>query len=286
MAKARRVPVRSFGSEVEDPAVGELADWVRERRGSSADLTTYLIERSLSVQKGVDIPCAGGLCYGDRWLSSLPGIRDRALVHDLDPVTTDVERDSLQVVAARKGAWVGIPAPHRLEIRDEYFHDPEEACASLCGAYRDLMRAMRDRGIGGHVILAGTADPCELEILAGSRAYYMVRDPTVDDLELILEYQPRIALPARLLPEVSRLQDEYRVRSISLLDATPEDLMAASELLDPGRVETGGYCTGECGEYWDRLVDRSLIPASPPPRPAGGSGGSPPSGRTGSGPPG
>jgi len=286
MAKPRRVPVRSFGSEVEVPAAGELAEWVREQRGSPADLTTYLMDRSLSVQEHVDIPCAGGLFYGGRWLASLPGIRDRVLVHDPDPRTADVERDSRQVVAARKGAWVGIPAPHRMEIRDVYFHDPDEACDAVCGAYRVLMRAMRDRSVGGHVILAGAAEPCELEILAGSRVYYMVRDPTVDDLEMILEYQPRIALSARLLPEVSRLQEEYRLRSIALLDATTGDLAAASELMDPDRIETGGYCTGDCGEYWVDLVERALIPASPPPRPAGESGGSPPSGRTGSGPPG
>jgi hypothetical protein len=286
MAKARRVPVRSFGSEVEVPAVGELAAWVREQRGSPADLPTYLLEQSLSVQEGVDIPCAGGLCYGARWLSSLPGIRDRVLVHDLDPLTTDVERDSRQVVTARKGAWVGVPAPHRLEIRDGYYGDPEECCAALSGGYRYLMRAMRDRGVGGHVILAGAAEPCELEILAGSRTWYVVPDPTVDDLEQILEYQPRIALPARLLTEVSRLQEEYRVRSVALLDATQEDLATAADLLDPSRIEAGGYCAGGCGEYWDLLVERSLIPASPPPRPGGGSGGSPPSGRTGSGPPG
>ncbi len=286
MAKARRVPVRSFGSEVEITAVKELADWVREQRGSSADLTTYLLDRSLAVQQGVDLPCAGGLCYGDRWLSSLHGIRDRALVQDPDPFTGDVERDALGIVAARKGAWVGIPAPHRLNVRDEYYHDPEECCAALCGAYRDLMRAMRDRGIQGHVILADAPDGCEMEILAGSRAYFVVRDPTADDLEEILEHQPRIAVPPPLLPEAAALQDEYRIRSIALLDPTPEDLAAASELLDPGRIETGGYCAEECRGYWEHLVERSLIPGTPPPRPAGGSGGSPPAGRTGSGPPG
>ncbi|MDD1656157.1 MAG: hypothetical protein LUO87_02125, partial [Methanomicrobiales archaeon] len=158
MAKARRVPVRSFGSEVKIPAVEELAGWVREQRGSPADLTTYLLDRSLSVQEAVDFPCAGGLCYGNRWLSALHGIRDRVLVHDPDPFTTDVERDALRIVAARKGAWVGIPAPHRLNIRDDYFRDPEESCAALCGAYRELMRAMRDRGILGHVILAEIPD--------------------------------------------------------------------------------------------------------------------------------
>jgi hypothetical protein len=286
MAKARRVPVRSFGSEVEIPAVGELAEWVREQRGSAADLTTYFLDHSLSVQAAVDLPCAGGLCYGDRWLSALHGVRDRVLVHDLDPFPGDVEGDALLITAARRGAWVGVPAPHLLEIRDEYFHDPDECCAALCGSYRELMRAMRDRGIRGHVILAETPDGCELEILAGSRAYYVVRNPKVDDLEAILEHQPRIAVPSALLPEAAALQDEYRIRSIALLDPAPGDLANASELLDPGRIETGGYCAGGCREYWEDLVERSLIPGTPPRRPAGGSGGSPPAGRTGSGPPG
>jgi hypothetical protein len=286
MVKARRVLVRSFGSEVEVPAVEELAAWVREQRGSAADLTTYLLDRSLAVQTGVDLPCAGGLCYGDRWLFSLHGIRDRVLVHDLDPFPGDVERDAAMLTGGRKGAWVGIPAPHRLNVRDEYFRDPEECCAALCGAYRQLMRAMRDCGIRGHVILAEAPDECELEILAGSRAYYFVRNPTAHDLGEILEHQPRIAVPPALLAEVAALQDEYRIRSVALLDPMPEDLQAASELLDPGRIETGGYCTEGCGEYWERLVERSLIPGTLPPRPAGGSGGSPPAGRTGSGPPG
>jgi hypothetical protein len=286
MAKARRVPVRSFGSEVKIPSVRELADWVREQRGSSADLATYLLDRSLSVQQGVDLPCAGGLCYGDRWLSSIHGIQDRVLVDDPDPFAGDVEGDALGIVAARKGAWVGIPAPHLLDIRDGYFHDPEECCAALCGAYRELMRSMRDRGIKGHVILADIPDGCELELLAGSRTYYLVRNPGSDDLEAILEHQPRLAVPAHLFPEAVSLQDEYRIRSIALLDPEPADLVTASELLDPGRIETGGYCTEDCRDYWESLVTRSLIPAIPPPRPAGGSEASPPAGRSGSGPPG
>jgi hypothetical protein len=286
MAKARRVPVRSFGSEVEIPAVRELADWVREQRGSSADLATYLLDRSLSVQQGVDIPCAGGLCYGDRWLSSIHGIRNRVLVHDPDPFIGDVEGDALGMVAARKEAWVGLPAPHMLNIRDGYFHDPEECCAALCGAYQKLMRSMRDRGIRGHVILADAPDGCELELLAGTRAYYMVLDPGLDDLEVILEHQPRLAVPSPLFTEAVALQDEYRIRSIALLDPVPGDLVTASEFLDPGRIETGGYCTEDCREYWEALVTRSLIPAIPPLRPAGGSGASPPKERSGSGPPG
>lgn len=56
MARQIRIPVRSFGSEVGTPAVPELAEWLKGKRGVEADLTTYRLERSLDGQEGVAVP--------------------------------------------------------------------------------------------------------------------------------------------------------------------------------------------------------------------------------------
>ncbi len=65
MAKIRRVPVRSFGSETPEPTVPELAGWVKGRRGLAGDLTTYLLGKSLDP--------SGRCGYALRRRAHLPG---------------------------------------------------------------------------------------------------------------------------------------------------------------------------------------------------------------------
>ena len=260
MAKVRRVPVRSFGSETPEPTVPELAEWVKERKGVSGDLTSYFLEKSLSPQEGVDLPCPGGRIYRARILETFVGLEEGALTREPAVDTTFVEEDARWGAARSKGLWFSIPAPHLLEIRDEYYHDREEFCEGICTAYRQVMRAMRDSGAGGHVLLGDEILEDELEHLAGPRTFLFYPEIGEGDLTAILEVQNSVAVPGSLLTEALDLLDEYDLRSLFILDGKQEDILTAAEYMDLDQISLGGYCTGDCGEYWKDLVERAVIP--------------------------
>ncbi|HOI14661.1 MAG TPA: hypothetical protein PLG75_12420 [Methanoculleus sp.] len=259
MARRITIPVRSFGSEVGVPEVPELAEWLKERRGKEADLTTYRLERSLDAQEGVAIPAAGGLFYAERLSAAFQGMADGVLVDEpgIDPSV--VAADAHLVCGRRKEAWFSLPAPHMLGFRDGYIGDEEEFSETIAEGYARLVREMRDRGVQGHVLVADTADAIELEMLAGRKILFFPRNPETFDLELLLEYQGALVLPAHDLDRAADLMERFRVRSLILLDAQAEDLAAAAELADPDMLEVGGYCESGCPDYWKQLVDRAFI---------------------------
>ena len=273
MAGTRRVPVRSFGSEVAEPSVEELAGWVRERKGEAGDLTSFLLEKSLDPQEGVDRPCAGGRIYRARMREAFEGLDGDTLMAEPGVNTTFVEGDARWAASRAAGTWFAIPCPHLLGLKDGFSHDRGEFCEAVCGCYRQIMRAMRDAGAGGHVLIGEVVREDELEHLAGPRAFFFSPDLAKEDLSTLLEAQSSAAVPPALIPAVLGLLDEYDVRSVSILDGEREDLLAALEQLDPDQVTLGGYCgegrrgreeKGEeekgCGEYWKALVERAVIP--------------------------
>ncbi len=241
------------------PAVPELAEWLNGKRGEEADLVTYRLERSLDAQEGVAVPAAGGVFYGERWREAFQGMADGVLVDEpgIDPSV--VAADAHLIGARRKDAWFSLPAPHLLGFRDAYMGDVEEFSETIATSYARLAREMRDLGVQGHVLVADTADAIELERLAGRKVLFFPRSPEKFDLELLLEYQGALVLPANDLSRAADLMERFRVRKLILLDAETEDLAAAAELVDPDMLEAGGYCEDDCPDYWKRLVDRAFI---------------------------
>ncbi|MDD1663940.1 MAG: hypothetical protein LUQ32_01160 [Methanomicrobiales archaeon] len=260
MAKVRRVPVRSFGSETPEPTVRDLAEWVKERKGVAGDLTTYLLEESLNPQEGVDLPCPGGRIYLSRILESFIGLEDGTLTREPAVDTALVEEDARWGAARSKGLWFSIPAPHLLGIRDKFYHDREEFCEGICTCYKQIMRAMRDSGAGGHVLLGDEVNENDLEHLAGPRTFFFSPDLGEEDLSAILEVQNAVAVPRSLLSIALDILDEYDLRSLSIVDGIQEDFLSAAEYLDPEQISFGGYCKEECGKYWKDLVERAVIP--------------------------
>jgi len=260
MAKIRRIPVRSFGSETPQPAVPELAAWVRERKGTAGDLTMYLLEKSLDPQEGVDLPCTGGRIYLPRILEIFIGLEEESLTREPAVDTALVEEDARWGAARLKGLWFSIPAPHLLGIRDGFYHDREEFCEGICTCYTQIMRAMRDSGAGGHVLVGDKVDGDELEHLAGPRTFFFYPDLGKEDLPAILEAQNSVAVPRSLLSAALDLLDEYDMRSLFILDGKQEDFLSAGEYLDPEQISFGGYCREDCVEYWKGLVERAVIP--------------------------
>jgi len=260
MARLISIPVRSFGSEVGTPTIQEIAEWLKGKRGEEADLTTYRLEQSLATQEGVAVPATGGLFYGERWRGAFLGMEDGTLVNEpgIDP--SAVAADARSVRARRKDVWFSLPAPHMLGFRDGYIEDEEEFSETIATAYARLAREMRDLGVKGHVLVADRADPIELEVLAGRKVLFFPRSPGEFDLELLLEYQGDLILPAEDLSRAEDLMERFRVRRLILLDPKKEDLAVAAAFADPDMLVVGGYCEDGCTEYWKSLVDRAFIP--------------------------
>jgi hypothetical protein len=260
MAGVRRVPVRSFGSEVPDPSVQELAGWIGKRKGTGGDLTSYLLEESLEPQEGVDLPCAGGRIYRARILETLRGLEGETLVMEPSVDTALVEGDARWGASLGKGPWFSLPAPHLLGIIDRFYHDRKEFCDGISTCHRQILRAMRDAGTGGHVLLGEEIREEEMEHLAGPRAFFFYPDLPGEELPTLLEFQDAVAVPRRLLSSALELLDEYDLRHISIVDGEREDLLAALEHLDPDQITLGGYCRENCREYWRALAERAVIP--------------------------
>ena len=260
MARRITIPVRSFGSEVGVPEVPELAEWLKGKRGKEADLTTYRLERSLDAQEGVAVPAAGGLFYGERLSAAFQGMADGVLVDEpgIDPSV--VAADARLVCTRRKDARFSLPAPHMLGFRDGYIGDEEEFSETIATAYARLAREMRDAGVRGHVLVADRADQIELEVLASRKIVFFPKNPETFDLELLLEYQGDLVLPAHGLGRAADLMEQFRVKKLILLDAEENNLAAAAELADPDMLEVGGYCEDDCPDYWKQLVERAFIP--------------------------
>ena len=260
MAGARRVQVRSFGSEVADPSGEELGEWIGTRKGTGGDLISYFLEKSLEPQEGVDVPCAGGRVYRARILESIRGLEGEILTREPSAATGPVEEDAWWGASRRKGLLFCLPAPHLLGILDGYYHDREEFCEGLSACYRQILRAMRDAGVEGHVLIGEHLHDEELEHLAGPRTLFFHPGLTAEELQILLEYQDSVAVPRDLLGNALGLIDEFDLRHLTVLDGRGEDLAAALEHLDPDQISLGGYCTEECRKYWKALVDRSVIP--------------------------
>jgi hypothetical protein len=260
MGGPKRVSVRSYGSEVPEPEARDLAGWIDKRKGIGGDLTSYLLEESLEPQEGVDFPCAGGRIYRARVLESIGGLEAGVLVREPSAGTGLVEEDARWGASVKKGLLFSLPAPHLLAIRDEYYHDREEFCEGLSATCRQILRAMRDAGAGGHVLLGEVVFEEEIEHLAGPRTSFFFPGLTGEDLPRLLEYQGAIAVPRALLGDSLGLLDEFDLRHLTVLDGTGEDLLAALEHLDPDQVSLGGYCTEDCRTYWKGLVERAAIP--------------------------
>lgn len=275
MGGPKRIPVRSYGSEVPEPEPRDLTGWIEKRKGIGGDLTSYLLEESLEPQEGVDVPCAGGRIYRARVLESIGGREGETLAREPSAETALVEEDARWGASRRKGLLFCLPAPHLLGIRDAYYHDREEFCEGLAGCYRQILRAMRDAGAGGHVLLGETVHEEELEHLAGPRTSFFFPDLTEEDLPVLLEAQGIIAVPRELLPGALDLLDEFEMRHLAVVDGRAEDLSAVLEYLDPDQVSLGGYCREDCTRYWKELADRAVIPRETrPPRRARRSTGS------------
>ena len=259
MPKQLKIPIRSLGSEVEDPSISALSVWIATHRGIEADLITYKLEESIRVQKEVDIPAAGGRFYGSHLSSSLVGTEEGILVEEPAVDLRFVSEDTTRIITLRKGAWSSLPAPHLWEVKDRYFDNRDEFQTALCQCAVHLMRAMRDKGIAGHILLCDTMLEEELELLSGPKVVWYSEKPGVEDLSLLLERHRTIAVPSDHLSLVIELLSEFEVDHLIVVDPNAHALSQVQSHFDPEAILVGGYCKGKCSEYWSHLRESAHL---------------------------
>jgi hypothetical protein len=260
MVKRLDLATRAFGAEPGVPGVAELTDWIAEHRGRLADITTYRLDRSLAPQipAGIGTPCAGGRFYADRIRESITGITDGRAHEELHADTPGVIEDAAAIVVQKKGSWCAMPAPHALGIEDAYYCDPDEWNDAICGACKTLMRAMRDTGVPGHVLISERAEEAELAALARQKVFFFAPGPDRETLAGILEHQQQVAISGDQLDTLFDLMNEHTVRRIFLLDPDDDAVELARNHFDPDQILGAGYCTEECDTYWKDLVTKSV----------------------------
>jgi hypothetical protein len=256
MVKRQKLATRAFGGEPEKPEVAALAEWIKEHRGRTADIVTFQLDRSLAPQlpAGIMSPCAGGKFYADRILSAIAGLEDRKAKGELHVDTPAIIEDAAGIVVQKKGAWCALPAPHVLGIRDAYYGDKAEWNDALCESYSTIMRAMRDTGVPGHVLICDTVNEPELHSLAQPLVFFFDPKPDRESLSLLLERQRLVAVRKEQLPVLFDLKNEYTVQKIFLMDPDPQAIARARTHFDPDQIVAGGYCTDGGESYWKDLV--------------------------------
>lgn len=260
MVKQLNLPTRAFGAEPQVPDRAVLADWIAEHRGRLADIITYHLDQSLAPQipAGIGIPCAGGRFYAERIRECIEGITENRATGELHADTPDIIEDAAAIVVQKKGAWCALPAPHALGVQDAYYSDNDEWNDAICGIYRTLMRAMRDTGVAGHVLICEQASDPELVALAGQMVFFFSPEPDREILAGILEHQQKVAITQGRLETLFDLMNEYTVRKIFLLNPDDAAVRLARTHFDPDQIVGAGYCTDECNAYWKSVVERSV----------------------------
>jgi hypothetical protein len=260
MLKRQKLATRAFGAEPGVPDVAALADWIAEHRGTTADITTYQLFRSLAPQlaAGIGHPCAGGKFCAERVRSSLLGVKDGCAADEIAVRTDALIEDAAGIVVQKRNSWCALPAPHVLGLTDGYYNDDEEWSDALTSSYGQLMRAMRDTGIAGHVLICDKADEMEITALAALKVFFFQPDADRKSLECLMEHQHQIALRPKQLKTAFDLMNEYELRRIIIVDPDAEAINLTLSHLDPDQVSAGGYCLDESGEYWKNLVDAAV----------------------------
>jgi hypothetical protein len=261
MGKRISFSTRSFGSDGDKPDVSALAEWISRHRGREGDLTSFLLEQDILHQNkaGVNIPCAWGRFYFERWRNFLTGLENGRIVGELGYDATNLVKDTEEVISVIKGAWMTIPAPHLLNLRTDPSLDPDVATSALHEVYHDMMRSGRDARLAGHVLFCEQAQKEELESFSGRKVFFFSPAINKKTLSQFLEYQQSIAVEPGMLPILEGLMAEYDVSRVILLNPCEGDLRKALSIRDPDQIMVGGYCTGDCEKYWKEIVERSFL---------------------------
>jgi hypothetical protein len=260
MKKRHSLATRAFGAEPASPDIAVLAEWITANRGTAADIITYLLDQSLAhqVSAGVLAPCSGGRFYKNRILASLLGVKEGNATEEIGLDLRAVSEDAAQIIIHKKGAWFAMPAPHLLGITDLFYHDEAEWHDAIDGAYRTIMRSMRDSGISGHVLICDALSEPEITALSHPKAFFFQPEPDRAGFSCLLEHQQELAVSRKTLGTVLDLTNEFDIRKVFIMDPDENSISRALSCFDPDHISIGGYCLERCETYWKNLVETAV----------------------------
>ena len=126
-----------------------------------------------------------------------------------------------------------------LAIADSYYDDEYEWSDAINGMYRALMRAMRDTGIPGHVLIGDTMKDEELAALANQKVFFFLPDPDRESLASLLEHQRQVAVGKDQLKILFDLTGEYDLGKIFIVDPDREAIERVSPISILTRLPLG-----------------------------------------------
>ena len=122
MVKRLKLATRGLGAEPGVPDVIALAAWIAANRGTSADIITYQLDKSLEpqVSAGIMAPCAGGRFYKERIVKCLFGVENGQTTGEISLDPHAIHEDAAGIVVQKKvhgapcqppmssGSWIRI----------------------------------------------------------------------------------------------------------------------------------------------------------------------------------
>ena len=244
-------PLMSLGSPAEEkPKAVDVAKWISKIKGNTADIITYNLSNSLTVQKPyAEEPSAGGEFYTPR-IKDVLGFDEKVtqdFLLDSEPIHNDLRAVKI------KNCGFAVPAFSSLNLVDAYYKDLEEFFAAGAEAYKFISRELRDNGAVRIILHAECPDDLELETLRGRKYLWNVSDT---ELERVLEFSRDIVIGFEAADRLEELLDCYQIRNIYIRDAESEALKTALKYFDKEYIFTSGYGDGE--EYWKNLAELKI----------------------------
>ncbi len=249
--KERVFPLVSLGSTgTEALNAADVAAWIGKKKGNTADILTYTLDRTLNIQKPYAAEAAaGGEFYKPRIFEFL-GTKERVTQEFADAADTLLE--DLRAVKVKNCAF-SLPAFSALGLTDEYFKDADEFEAAGAQSYKALCRELRDSGAGRAVLHTESPGDGELESLRGKRYLWVVPE---SELERVLETARDVVVHADSVSCLEELLDCYQIRHVYIRDADAESVNHALKFFDHEYLFTAGYGDGE--EYWKSLAELKI----------------------------
>lgn len=255
MKKKRELKTLSLGSEPDTPEVPLLREFISAHRGIEADLTTFQMLRSCTAQQNAAIDeiaiggkfCRSRLEEGLSWDDeSGPHVYPDIMVADYSLLTRKGER--VRSVHESPVVLPSCPSP-----------DDEDAFAEMFHGFRQILRALRDIRVFGHIIHLYDPTPVELELVSGNKNLLFLHNPTLVSLEELLEHTSDLIIQSETIPFVDDLMDRFQVRTLILSDASEPALMDVLPYVDTDHLKVAGYGVGPEEEYWKKVKESAII---------------------------
>ena len=249
--KERVFPLVSLGSAGDEtPDAADVAAWISGKKGNTADIITYTLDKTLKVQKLYTAePAAGGAFYAPR-IKDFLGAEEN-VTQEFGNFADSIHED-LRAVKI-KNCGFALPAFSALNIADAYYKDAEEFEAAGAESYKILSRELRDAGALKTILHTESPNDLELELLRGKKYLWAVPESA---LEQVLETARDIVVDAKAVFRLEELLDCYQIRNVYIRDADAESVNFALKYFDREYLFTAGYGDGE--EYWKNLAELKI----------------------------